>query len=160
MKKSEVQWLREVKNDVRVFYKIPKEEQTERIALAAITEFSGAITHVKEELRTAEFHLKAVKKNPYVLGDIDEQTEEMCLTALKKDGYCFNYFKIKTKSLLLKSVEVEPSILKLLEEQTEEFYLEAIKLNWKSVRYIKNPTHEMLMLAYVQNPQALNGLRF
>jgi len=74
-----------------------------------------AFAHVLEELRTAELCLEAVKKNGYVLKFIPEElkTAELCLEAVKSNGYGLNYVpdKLKTAEMCREAAKKSDSTL-------------------------------------------------
>lgn len=62
--------------------------------------------------------LKFVRMNPFRIKDIEDQTEEICLAAVKRDGYALEFVK----------------------EQTEEICIEAVRQNCYSIQFVENQT--------------------
>ena len=53
--------------------------------------FRSALSYVKEQ--TPEICLKAVERNGYALSYVKEQTPEICLKAVEADGDALRYVK-------------------------------------------------------------------
>ena len=79
-----------------------------------------------------EFCVNAVKHNGSILQLIEEQTEEMCVEAVK------NFF-----------------VLQFVKKQTEKICLEAVKHNSLALQYVENQTDDICLEAVKQNGCAL-----
>lgn len=89
---------------------------------------------------------------PYWLRHIKNQTNEMCMNALKINDKLPNYAKFQ-------------KIIKYIINPTEEMCLMAVKQSGYAIRYIQNPTNEMIRFAlkdecfeYIKNPSIFTQL--
>lgn len=130
---------------------------------------------VREDLKTMELNLKAVKGNGLVLEYINNQTEEICLEAVRSNGLalafvkkqtnkiCFeaisengkaiHYVKNKTEELYLEAVRTYPEIVSNVNGYSESFFCKAIEKNINSFMYIKDKGEELITKAL-----SLNGM--
>lgn len=84
--------------------------------------------------------IKRIKRNPKLLKryKAENQFPELCLEAVKQNGYALQY----------------------VENQTTELCSEAVKEEAGAIRYIKSLTPELKMALYGANPQVLKYLEF
>ncbi len=95
-----------------------------------------------------------VLENPYSLKYVD-QTERICLAAVKRDGYALRYVKYKTKEICLEAVKTFGLSLEYVEDQTEEVSLEAVKNNAYALLYVKDKTDRVCLEAINKNANAI-----
>ncbi len=79
----------------------------------------------------------ALKENPFNLENIDNQTEEMCMMAVKGHGGCLCYVKNKT----------------------EQICIEAVKNYGFAIQYIENPTLEICVIAVKNTSGAIRAIK-
>ena len=96
-----------------------------------------------------------VKKDPSMLEKIQEQTEEICLAAVKQRGLAIQYVKDQTEAICLEAVNSDPNALQYIKDQTEEVCLQALKNDFRSVCYInitkRNVAYIVLKVSAQQN---------
>ena len=85
------------------------------------------------------------------LQNIDNQTPEICLEAVKQNEYELLFIKEQTPEICLEAVKQNPSIIRYInpENQTEEIALEVVKKAGNLLQYItpKNQTDEVCFTA-------------
>jgi hypothetical protein len=100
----------------------------------------GSLANIKDELKTKELCLEAVKLRGHYFNYVPEKLidEDICLAALRTDDF---------------TLEIMPKHLK-----TREFYLKAITVNPKAIYYVpkESRTYEMCLIAM----KALGDLSF
>jgi hypothetical protein len=99
-----------------------------------------------------------VKKSPELLQFIEEQTEEMCLEAVKQEGLSLQYVKEQTPKICIAAVKQDGHSLKFVKNQTDTICLSAVKQDGHSIYYVKNKTEEICLEAVKQNGRALRYL--
>jgi len=94
--------------------------------------------------QTPEVCLAAVQKNGYAIQFIykKNQTPEVCLAAVKQNGYAIQYIDNKklSEEICLTAVQQNGSAIQFINKknQTHEVCLAAIQQNKKAIQYIKN----------------------
>ena len=101
----------------------------------------------------------AVEKTPLSLKYVRNQTQEMCMIAIKNDFNAFEYVIDITPEICKFTIEIYPEglyrIIKKSIKLTEELYLIAIKKDPMNLQFIKEQTPEMCILAVKKNGLAL-----
>ena len=87
---------------------------------------------------------------------VKEQTEEICLSAVKNNGYALQYVKEQTGEICLSAVKQNGNALQYVKEQTEEMCLEAVKNDWHAFLYVKEQTEEICLEVVKENPLLLD----
>ncbi len=82
--------------------------------------------------------IEEVKKDPFKLKDIEEQTEDICLAAIKSAG---------------------SAVILRVKNQTEKICLEAVKQNGNALQYVKNQTKEICLAAILQDAYFMNHVK-
>ena len=116
--------------------------------------------------QTEEICIEAVKNNPEALKYVNFQTEKICLEAVKKNGSILKYVNIQTDKICLEAMKYCISSydnpLKYVENQTEEICLEAIK-NSPSyncpLEHVKNQTDKICLEAVKKNGKTLKYVK-
>lgn len=70
------------------------------------------------------------------LKDIEEQTEEICLIAVKQDGLALEYVKEQTEEICLEAVRQNGCALPYVKKQTKDICLEAVRQNSYAIQYV------------------------
>ena len=83
-----------------------------------------------------------MKQNGYALQYVREQTEEICLEAVKKDGYALRYVNEQTEEICLEAVKQNSDALQFVNKnifgKKEEMTLsEVCKLLGRNIKIIK-----------------------
>jgi len=89
--------------------------------------------------------IKYIKKDPTILGSINNQTEKMCVSAIKF-GYSFaiEYINNQTIDLCKLSVNQNPWSIKYVREQTVDLCLLALGLHrdvYIEIKIVSNPNY-------------------
>ena len=100
---------------------------------------------------TKQVCLEAVKRNGYAIQHIKNPTEEMCLEAVKRCGNTIKYIDNPTEEMQLEAVKQNGLSIKFIENPTKEMCMEAIRQDGSSINFIKNPTKDMYLEAIKQN---------
>jgi hypothetical protein len=111
-------------------------ERTDALVDIALTNDHWVWTKIDVAKKTPEFTLHAISLNPKVLRWIKDQIEEMCLCAVRQNGFLLAAAKVRTRRVLLEAVRQNGRALQYVtsDEQTDEIYQvarESILLNEK-----------------------------
>ncbi len=105
--------------------------------------------------QTDELCMQAVKQNGYALEFVKNQTDELCMQAVKQNGCSLKYVKNQTDELCIEAVKQNGYSLIFVKNQTNEICMEAVKQYGWSLKYVKNQTDELCMEAVKQNGYSL-----
>jgi hypothetical protein len=107
-----------------------------------------------------EICLEAVKQNGYALQYVKKQTPEICMEAVKQNGYALIYVKEQTPEICMEAVKQNGYTLKYVKEQTPEICLAAVKQNGLVINYVNEnyKTAEILSAAVKENWQMIHYL--
>lgn len=94
-----------------------------------------------------ELCLFAVKCNGWAIQRIKEQTPELCMEAVKQNPMVIQCVKEQTLELHMEAVRRNGLALKYIKEQTTQLCIEAIRQNFWSFRYVKEQTSELYKMA-------------
>jgi hypothetical protein len=97
---------------------------------------------IDKDMLTPEICLEAVKQNGYALQYISNQTPEICLEAVKQNGYAIHYVINQTPEICLAAVKQCGSALHNVINQTPEICLEAVKQNGTAIQWIRDPLNK------------------
>lgn len=112
------------------------------------------------ENQTKDICLAAVKQNGYALIYVKNQTEEICLAAVQKTGLALKYVKEQTHKICLAAINENVSALEYVREQNFEICMEAIKLNIHALMHIRNISAEIAEEAVKINGTALQYIPY
>jgi hypothetical protein len=96
--------------------------------------------------QTEKVCIDAVKEDPYALQFVKKQTPEICLVAVKRDGWALQYVKEQTPEICLAAVKQNGWVLQFVKEQTLEICLEAVKKYRDAVHKIRDPEMRNLVM--------------
>ena len=82
-----------ITKDIHIFTSLAENEKTLQICEIAVKKISRYIKDVPEHIKTKEFILRMIDKNGYIIDDIDNPTEEMCMRAVMTNPYSIHYIK-------------------------------------------------------------------
>ena len=85
------------------------------------------LQYVKEQ--TQELCLEAVKQNGCALNYVKEQTDDICLEAVKQNGYALQFVKNHTDEICLEAGFTICNALQFVKVHIDEICLEAVKQN-------------------------------
>ena len=69
---------------------------------------------------------------------VKEQTYELCLEAVKKNGFALQYVKEQTYELCLEAVKNNGYTSEYIKDQPYKLFLEAVKNNGCALEFVKN----------------------
>ena len=102
--------------------------------------------------------IRQVRENPIALGSIKEQTEAICMAAVKVRGYALGFVKNQTEKICLAGVKENGRSLSYVKNQTEAICLEAVKQDGYAYRYCEIITEDIAYEAISKNWEALEYL--
>lgn len=111
----------------------------------------------QSDLSDPDIALAMVCNYPYSIRDV-RQTEELCLSAVRKDGMTLEFIRAKTRSVCLEAIVQCPWALKFVPTDAE-FYSElaelAVKIDGDTIKLVdkKWQTEEMCRHAIFHNPR-------
>ncbi|CCL32146.1 hypothetical protein BN174_3470002 [Clostridioides difficile E15] len=73
----------------------------------------------------------------FALKYIENQTEELCLIAVREDPVALQFVKSQTEDICIEAVRRNGYVLKDVNNQTYRMCLEAVKNNGRALKYIK-----------------------
>jgi len=111
------------------------------------------------KIQTPEICLKAVRQDGFNLQFVKEKTPEICLAAVQQYGLALGYVQKQTPGLCLAAVQTEGMVLIFVEEQTPEICLAAVQQNGRTLKYVKEQTPEICLAAVQQDGWALEFVK-
>lgn len=93
------------------------------------------------------------------LKNVTNQTEEMCLNAVKKNGMALQYVKTQNHQICEAAVSENANALQYVKTQTNDLCLLAVKQNGLTLRYVSNQSNEICNEAINQNRFALKFVK-
>jgi hypothetical protein len=84
---------------------------------------------------------------PTIGEELNNQTEEVQLEAVKKNGFAIQYIKNPSKEVQLEAVKRNGSAIRYIKKPSEEVQLTAVKNDGLAIYYIKNPSKEVQLEA-------------
>lgn len=103
--------------------------------------------------------LRIVSKHGYELYRVANQTEEICLAAVKNDGFALRYVRQQTPEICLAAVANYGNALQFVENQTEDICFAAVKQNPQAIKYVRNQTEEICRFAVMRDWHAIKCVR-
>ncbi|MBQ3423162.1 MAG: DUF4116 domain-containing protein, partial [Romboutsia sp.] len=80
---------------------------------------------------------------------VKEQTEELCLEAVRRNGLLLEYVREQTPKICLVAVKQNGYALKYVKEQTEELCLAAVKKNPEALQYVNDKNSKICFYAFL-----------
>ena len=102
------------------------------------------------ENQTPEICMEAVKKYGWALRLIENQTPELCIASVKRNPSTLQFVKNQTPEICMTAVKQKGWALELVKNQTPEICLEAIKQNEKASKFIKEELKQDVLNKYQQ----------
>ena len=130
----------------KIMEEINIEKHSEEFFIDIVKIYNFVIKFIKEEDQTEKICLEAVKKFGDLVDYVKNQTEEICIEAVKA-GDALQYVKEQTEKICLEAVRCNGWDLQYVKEQTDEICLEAVKNNGLVLEYVKNQTEEICIEA-------------
>jgi hypothetical protein len=142
-----------------------------KLCVAAVNENGMAIKHVKKECHTdnryREICMAAIQQSEYgvlhVMPLIKYQTLEICKAAIQINPRALEFVHDQTEEICIFAVEREGSVLKLVRpgQQTRAICLAAIRNNWHALKYVDEnlQTDDICIAAMMQDCDALQYVK-
>jgi hypothetical protein len=112
---------------------------------------------------THEMQIAAVSNYRYAIMHIDknDQTEEICLAAVKLDGSALLHCAYKTEAVCIAAVKNDPRIIKSVSNKTEDICLEAVEQDGFMLKHIPKDkqSKKVCIVALLQNPFAVKYIK-
>jgi hypothetical protein len=109
-------------------------------------------------VRNSKICKLVLKQQPYFIADM-EQTEELCITAVRSDGRALRNVKHQTDRICLEAVRRTGIAIGFVNVQTEEICMAAVKQNGDALQLVKWQTHAICLVAVTQIGTALDLVR-
>ena len=93
--------------------------------------------------QTDEICLEAVKNSGIALEFVTKQTDEICLEAVKNYGFALKFVKNQTDEICIEAVKNNGLALEFVTKQTDEICLEAVKNIASALEFVTNQTDEI-----------------
>lgn len=110
--------------------------------------------------QTEELCLIAVKSEGDALRYVKKQTAKICQAAVKNDGLALKYVKRPSKKIQIAAIENDAYAIEFCKDQTMELQRLAVRKNGYSISEIRGTVHvEICDLAVNQAPRALKFIK-
>lgn len=128
----------------------------EKFYIKLVNNQAEQLEHIENQ--TEAICLAAVKRWGWALQCVKKQTPEICLAAVKQSGTSINFVKEFTPEICEVAVKEYGKGLKYIPEnlQTPKLCILAIKNDPEAIKYVKNPTEEMYIMAAKNRAQFHN----
>ena len=83
------------------------------------------------------YHISECKKDGSHIQYVKNQTERICLVAVRQNRYALQYVKNQTEQICLEAVKQNGYALYYVKNQTEQLCLEAVRQNRYVLQYVK-----------------------
>jgi hypothetical protein len=96
-----------------------------------------------------ELCMEAINQRYYTceaMKDIINQTDELCIEAVKNNGMALQFVKNQTQEICLLAVKENGMALQFVKKQTHEICLLAVKQNGMSLQFIKDKEYKLLFI--------------
>ena len=90
---------------------------------------------------------KALKKNVWVIENIEKPSEEMCLYAVKTAWNTLKFIKNPSDNVLEEAVSVKGWAIQFIEDPSIKIQKRAVEKDWDSIKYVIDPIEEVQLLA-------------
>lgn len=95
-----------------------------------------------------------IGKNPRLLKDVEHQTPEMCLAAVRTNGISLIFVKRQTPEICIEAVKTTASAMRYVRDQTPDVILACGVANPESLVFVRKEISESLKLDILER----NGL--
>jgi hypothetical protein len=96
--------------------------------------------------------IAAVLDNPWLIQHIHDQTDDICLTAVKRIGITLQFVNNQTEEICLAAVNTFPYALQYVRDQTEAICIAAVKRNPFAIKCVNNQTEAICAAALHTDP--------
>lgn len=141
-------YLTYVKRTGRGLEKVPEKYRTEELYKAAVEADAIALQWVPKDFQTDDMYEAAFRENDSRIRErratinflqyMHNQTEEVCLRAVKQNGMSLKDVKYQNDEICLAAVKNNGLALQYVKNQTEEICFEAVKENREALMYVKD----------------------
>jgi len=142
--------LSAISEDVHIFSKLDDNEKTLRVCEIAVRKIPGYMRDVPKHIKTEEFIFQMIDKDGYIIDDIDNPTEEMCLRAVISNPYAIYRIKNPTEKMQLIAIENGKGVIFSVRNPTEKMMSLAINTQGLYNSYREMPQYYNAVLAYMK----------
>ena len=130
-------------------------KQREQELVRKVSKDGTYLKRIKKN-QTEAICLAAIKNNPFAIEYVNELTPTIIETAIQLNGCTLKHVPIhlRTIEVCLKAVKTNPFALRYIENPSEKLCKAAIKRNGYALEYIKNQTKELCLEAVKNQPYA------
>ena len=107
------------------------------------------LQYIKEQEQTPELCMTAVRQNGRALEFVKEQTPELCMAAVRQAGYALDYVKEQTPEVCLGAVRQNGRALDVVKVQTPEVCLAAVRQDRLALPCVKDETTKKKIVTYL-----------
>jgi len=96
-----------------------------------------------------ELCIEAINQKYYTcdaMKEIQNQTEEMCLLAVKQNGMALQFVKNQTEQICLLAVKQNGMALQFVKNQTNEICLSAVQQNGMALQFVNDKEYKLLFI--------------
>lgn len=145
--------LKAVKNNGLLIKEIDRDEQTEEVALAAVSQNGLSLKYIRNQ--THNICIRAIRQNYLAFNYVRNKNEHICREAVNINGLTLEFIKNQTPKICLDAVKQNPFALEFVIEQTYEICEAALFRNGLALEFVKDKTIELCLLALSQNSQSI-----
>jgi len=114
----------------------------------------GYIENPSEQVKLA-----AVKQNGNAINAIKNPSEDIQLAAVKQYGISINYIKNPSEDVKLAAVKKDGLAIMYIKNPSEQVKLAAVKQNGNAISFIENPSEQVQLAAVKQNGYAIKYVK-
>ncbi|MFZ2537699.1 MAG: DUF4116 domain-containing protein [Oscillospiraceae bacterium] len=92
------------------------------------------------------------------LRNLDNQTNYLCMIAIKNNPLALKYVKNQTPQICLAAVNQNGQALQYVHNQTEEICMAAVNRSGACLKYVRNQTPEICLAAIKAHPQSIDSV--
>ena len=108
---------------------------------------------------TTEQYMNMIRNNPYVIGRIENPTEEMQLLAVQLNGQALQYITNTSPAVQEAAIANTARAIQFIENPSEDIKLQAVRAGWNNLSYLDNPSQELIDAALDQSGWAIKYIK-
>lgn len=136
---------------------VDPEDMTDDIVTAAISRRADSIQYVPANKQTIKIINAAILKDPNNLRFIRDQSEDICMKAIKYNPRAFSHVKIQTPKLCVELIKMKPQVFSTVREHGRVFSLGLIKYNRSYFEKLNLQTEEVCIEAIKLYGKTIGG---
>ena len=100
-----------------------------------------------------------IRNNPYVIGRIENPTEEMQLLAVQLNGQALQYITNPSPAVQEAAIANTARAIQFIDNPSEDIKLQAVRAGWNNLSYLENPSQELIDAALDQSGWAIKYIK-